>query len=154
MGVETERKFLVIGDAWRKPAKGIKYRQGYLSSVKERVVRVRTIDDKGYLTIKGITTGATRLEFEYDIPTEDANRLLDEICEKPLIEKNRYVIKQGNLKWEVDEFFGENDGLILAEIELESENQQFTIPEWIGEEVTGDPRYYNSNLIKNPYRKW
>ncbi|RKY57711.1 MAG: adenylate cyclase [Candidatus Neomarinimicrobiota bacterium] len=154
MGVETERKFLVIGDAWRKSAKGIKYRQGYLSSVKERVVRVRTIDDKGYLTIKGITTGATRMEFEYDIPTEDANRLLDEICEKPLIEKNRYVIKQGNLKWEVDEFFGENDGLILAEIELESENQQFTIPEWIGEEVTGDPRYYNSNLIKNPYRKW
>ena len=154
MGVEIERKFIVNGDTWRQMAKGTKYRQGYLSSIKERVVRVRTIDDRGYLTIKGITTGATRLEFEYEIPLKDTDQLLDELCEKPLIEKNRFVVSQGNLKWEIDEFFGDNDGLILAEIELESEDQKFSVPDWIGEEVTGDPRYFNSNLIKNPYRLW
>ena len=153
MAKEIERKFLVKGDEWRSLAKGTVYRQGYLSTVKERVVRVRTIDDKGFLTIKGITTGATRLEYEYEIPAKDANEMLDELRERPLIEKTRCVINFAGMKWEIDEFAGENKGLTLAEIELTDENQQFEIPDWIGEEVTADPKYFNSNLIKKPFTK-
>jgi CYTH domain-containing protein len=152
MGKEIERKFLVKDDSWRK-VKGLKFRQGYLSSVKERTVRVRTKEDKGYLTIKGIAVGATRLEFEYEIPREDADALLD-LCEQPLIEKNRYRIEHEEFVWEVDEFFGENEGLIVAEIELASEDQDFPRPDWVGEEVTGDPRYFNANLIKYPFTAW
>lgn len=152
MAKEIERKFLAREGSWRNQ-KGIPYRQGYLNSVKERVVRVRTIEDKGYLTIKGLTVGASRLEFEYEIPRPDADQLLD-ICEKPLIEKTRYKVVEGEFVWEIDEFFGENQGLILAEVELESEDQDFPRPAWLGEEVTGDPRYFNSNLIKNPFVLW
>ena len=122
MGKEIERKFLVKSEEWRSLAEGTSYRQGYLNSVKERVVRVRTINDKGYLTIKGITTGATRAEYEYEIPQADADFMLDELCEKFLIEKNRYKIEYAGFIWEVDEFFGPNEGLIVAEIELESED--------------------------------
>ena len=154
MGTEIERKFLVKDNAWRSLAAGVEYRQGYLNSAKERTVRVRTIAARGYLTIKGITTGATRAEYEYEIPAADADAMLDDLCEKPLIEKSRYKIDFGGLVWEVDEFFGDNQGLIVAEVELESEDQKFEIPEWIGEEVTGDPKYFNSNLINNPYLKW
>lgn len=154
MGKEIERKFLVKGNSWRALAPGTEYRQGYLNSAKERVVRVRTIDDKGYLTIKGITLGATRVEYEYEIPVAEAEAMLDELCEKPLIEKNRYKIDYEKLIWEVDEFFGENQGLIVAEVELESEDQDYEKPGWIGDEVTGDPKYFNSNLIINPYLKW
>jgi CYTH domain-containing protein len=154
MGTEIERKFLVTENSWRSLAAGVKYRQGYLNSAKERTVRVRTIDDKGFLTIKGITTGASRAEYEYEIPVGDADALLDDLCEKPLIEKNRYKIDFEGFVWEVDEFFGENKGLIVAEVELESEDQAFEKPGWIGEEVTGDPKYFNSNLINNPYLKW
>ena len=154
MGKEIERKYLVKDDSFRSLAKGTHYRQGYLNSAKERVVRVRTIDDKGFLTIKGITTGATRLEYEYEVPLRDADDMLNELCEIPLIEKNRYKIKYKGLIWEVDEFFGENQGLIFAEVELETEDQQYEKPEWIGEEVTGDPKYFNSNLIQNPYKNW
>jgi len=153
MGKEIERKFLVKGDAWRALAKGVGYRQGYLSTVKERTVRVRTMGDKGYLTIKGVTIGASRLEFEYEIPIADANPLL-EMCEQPLVEKARYKIPQGAFTWEIDEFAGVNQGLIVAEIELPSEDQEFSRPEWIGAEVTGDPRYFNSNLIAHPFTKW
>ena len=152
MAKEIERKFLVKDDTWRD-AKGIRYRQGYLSSVKERTVRVRTTEDKGYLTVKGVAVGATRLEFEYEIPRQDADTLLD-ICEQPLIEKNRYKVTHDGFVWEVDEFFGDNQGLIIAELELESEDQEFPRPDWVGEEVTGDSRYFNSNLIKNPYTHW
>ena len=154
MGVEIEKKFLLKGRDWEKLAEGTSYRQGYLSSVKERTVRVRTIDDKGFLTIKGISVGATRLEFEYEIPFNEANELLDELCEKPLIEKKRYKVNVSGNTWEIDDFFGENEGLVVAEIELEHEEQQFEKPEWVGEEVTGDPRYFNSNLIKEPFTKW
>ena len=154
MGTEIERKFLLTGNEWQELAKGTAYRQGYLNSQKERTVRVRTIDDTGFLTIKGISVGATRMEYEYEIPVEDANVLLYELCEKPIIEKNRYKIEFAGFIWEVDEFFGENEGLIVAEIELESEDQQFDKPEWVGDEVSGDPRYFNSNLIKNPYSSW
>jgi len=153
MGKEIERKFTVKGDAWRSLAKGTHYRQGYLSSVKERTVRVRTIEDRGFLTIKGLTSGVTRLEFEYDIPVKDAEGLLG-LCERPLIEKSRYKINFQGLTWEVDEFYGENQGLILAEVELESEDQPFEKPEWIDQEVSSDPRYFNSNLIKHPYTQW
>ena len=152
MAKEIERKFLVKEGAWRNE-KGTQYRQGYLNSVKERVVRVRTIDDKAYLTIKGLTVGASRLEFEYEIPRPDADQLLD-ICEQPLIEKTRYIVVEGEFVWEIDEFIGENEGLIVAEVELESEDQDFPRPAWVGKEVTGDPRYFNSNLIKKPYKMW
>ena len=154
MGQEIERKFLVRGDDWRRLATGKTYRQGYLSTIKERTVRVRTIDDKGFLTIKGISRGVSRSEFEYEIPAEEANQLLDDLCERPLIEKRRYKIPAGRHTWEVDEFFGENDGLIVAEIELASESEAFERPSWIGEEVSSDPRYFNANLIRNPYKNW
>ena len=153
MAKEIERKFLVEGEEWRKTAKGTLYRQGYLSTVKERTVRIRTIDDRGFLTVKGITVGATRLEFEYPIPVADANKMLD-ICEQPLVEKYRYKIQHDGLTWEVDEFLGVNQGMIVAEVELESEAQSFEKPVWIGEEVTSDPRYFNANLIRHPYSKW
>lgn len=153
MGTEIERKFLVKQGAWRD-ASAKRYRQGYLSTIKERTVRVRTISDKAYLTIKGITVGASRTEFEYEIPIVDAEEMLDNLCEKPLIEKNRYMVEVGALTWEVDEFFGENEGLIIAEIELQSEDQPFAKPDWVTEEVTTDPRYYNANLINNPYTRW
>ena len=123
MGKEIERKYLVKGDDWRKLATGVRYRQGYLSTVKERTVRVRTVDANGYLTIKGITIGATRKEFEYPIPAADAAVLL-ELCEQPLVEKVRYKIPFGGLTWEVDEFEGANLGLIVAECELSSEDQR------------------------------
>ncbi len=154
MGTEIERKFLVKDNSWRSLAPGVNYRQGYLNSAKERTVRVRTIDAKGFLTIKGITTGATRAEYEYEIPAADAEAMLNDLCEKPLIEKSRYKIDFGGFVWEVDEFYGENLGLIVAEVELQSEDQTFEKPEWIAEEVTGDPKYFNSNLISDPYLKW
>ena len=154
MGKEIERKFLVKGDGWRALAKPVKYRQGYLSTVKERTVRVRTIDNKGYLTIKGITTGVTRAEYEYEIPAADADRMLTDLCEKPLIEKSRSTIALGGLNWEVDEFFGDNQGLIVAEVELQSADQAVAKPAWVGQEVSGDPRYFNSNLIKKPFTRW
>jgi CYTH domain-containing protein len=154
MGKEIERKYLIKDDTWRKQASGTTYRQGYLSTVKERTVRVRTIDDKGFLTIKGITIGATRREYEYEIPMADANEMLDELCEKPIIEKTRFKISHAGLTWEIDEFAGVNQGLIVAEVELESEDQNIDFPPWVGEEVSGDPRYFNSNLIANPFANW
>ncbi len=154
MAKEIERKFLVIGDKWRELAKGTHYRQGYLNSIKERTVRIRTIDDKAYLTVKGPTVGVTRMEFEYEIPYNDCVEMLDNLAEKPIIEKSRYKIKSGELVWEIDEFFGVNEGLIVAEVELNSEEQKFEKPEWIGEEISGDPRYFNSNLVNNPYTTW
>ena len=120
----------------------------------DRTVRVRLEGEKGYLTVKGRSVGAVRAEFEYEIPTDDANAMLNELCEQPLIEKTRHKIIHKELTWEVDEFHGLNLGLILAEVELEDEEQPVDKPEWVGEEVTGDPRYYNSNLVANPHTKW
>lgn len=154
MAKEIERKFLVVGDGWRALAAGTMYRQGYLNSVKERTVRIRTVGDKAFLTVKGITVGATRVEYEYEIPTSDCNAMLDGLAEQPIIEKKRYKIAFGGLTWEVDEFFGDNAGLIVAEVELTSEEQKFEKPAWIGQEVSSDPRYFNSNLIAHPYSKW
>ena len=154
MGTEIERKFLLKNDAWRNLAEGVHYRQGYLNSAKERTVRVRTINDKGFLTVKGSNVGATRIEFEYEISKNECDIMLAELVEKPVIEKTRYKVDYMGFIWEIDEFFKENIGLIVAEIELKSENQKFEIPEWIGKEVTNDPRYFNSNLINNPYTNW
>ena len=154
MGLEIERKFLLKNDNWRKLAQGVEYRQGYLSSVKERSVRIRTIKDQGYLTVKGVSRGATRVEYEYVIPVDEARAMLDTLCEKPLIEKKRYKVSHQGLTWEIDEFFGENQGLIMAEVELASEDQEFEKPDWIGAEVTHDSRYFNANLVHNPYSQW
>jgi len=154
MGVEIERKFLLTGDAWRDLAPKIRYHQGYISSNKARTVRVRTCGRKGFLTVKGISIGASRLEFEYEIPLSDAEFMLAELCEKPLIEKYRTIIHLGPSTWEVDEFLGENSGLIIAEIELEHEDQPFVKPAWLGAEVTGDPRYFNSSLSRHPFTTW
>ena len=154
MAQEIERKFLLASDKWRSGAEGRQYRQGYLSTDKARTVRVRIVGERGLLTIKGLTRGISRLEFEYDIPLEDATRLLDELCHRPLIEKTRYVVTHGGLTWEIDEFHGDNAGLIVAEVELASEDQEIKLPEWVGAEVSGDARYYNSNLAQHPFSKW
>lgn len=153
MGREIERKFLVSSNAWRQ-GEGHLYRQGYLSLVKEHTVRVRLVEDTATLTIKGETEGATRLEFEYQIPPDEARHMLDQLCEKPIIEKKRHLVEYQGRIWEVDEFFGDNAGLILAELELESEEQSFPRPPWLGAEVTDDPRYYNANLVEAPYTTW
>lgn len=155
MAQEIERKFLVKGDFRPFVSKSTRIVQGYLSSVPERTVRVRIKGDKGFLTIKGIgnQSGASRFEWETEISIQDAEALLN-ICEPGVIDKVRHLVKNGDLTFEVDEFFGENQGLILAEIELPSEDTPFEKPDWLGEEVTGDPRFYNSMLMKNPYTKW
>ncbi|HKZ30151.1 MAG TPA: CYTH domain-containing protein [Acidimicrobiia bacterium] len=154
MGIEIERKFLTASEEWRGFGEGADYRQGYLSTDAERTVRVRTAGERGYLTIKGSSVGATRTEYEYEIPVEDARELLDELCTRPLIEKRRFRILYADLTWEVDEFFGENHGLVLAEVELASEEQPVDLPPWIGEEVTGDPRYFNASLVERPFATW
>jgi adenylate cyclase len=152
MAVEIERKFLVMGTEWRQ-ANGLRLSQGFLNRDKQRTVRVRIAGQRAFLTIKGETTGASRAEFEYEIPPEDAGQLLA-LCEGPLIEKIRHVIVHEGRTWEVDEFLGENLGLVVAEVELTREDESFEKPSWAGREVTDDPRYYNSNLVSNPYRMW
>lgn len=154
MGVEIERKFLVAGDAWRLLGEPVLLRQGYLSTDPARTVRVRIEGGQGVLTIKGKNSGATRSEWEYPIPLEDAAELLDTLCSAPLVEKSRTRVTVGNHVWEVDEFLGANKGLLVAEIELAAEDELFLLPDWIGAEVTGDARYYNSSLIKQPYSQW
>ncbi|OIO70670.1 MAG: adenylate cyclase [Zetaproteobacteria bacterium CG1_02_53_45] len=154
MGTEIERKFLLSQTSRRPPGEGILYRQGYLSVDPERSARVRIAGDQAWLTIKGKSEGMTRREFEYPIPLHDAKDLLDHLCLKPLIEKKRYHIDVEGTCWEVDEFLGENSGLILAEVELEYPEQSIVLPDWIGEEVTGDPRYYNAALVNTPYASW
>ncbi|NLM74048.1 MAG: CYTH domain-containing protein [Clostridiaceae bacterium] len=153
MALEIERKFLVTDDGYKNSAKKTLYRQGYLSLTPERTVRVRICDDKAYLTIKGNLNGITRPEFEYSIPVSDAEVLLS-MCEKPIIEKYRYTLTYDGVTWIVDEFSGDNEGLVIAEVELDDENQPFSKPGWAGEEVSGDPRYYSSNLVRYPYKSW
>lgn len=154
MGKEIEKKFLVRDDRWRGLAPGVLYRQGYLNKEKGRTVRVRTVGDQGFLTIKGPSVGGARPEYEYPIPFDDAVELLENLCLMPLIEKTRTKIPYQGFVWEIDEFKGENQGLILAEIELAVVGENFTLPPWIGAEVTGDSRYYNANLVHHPYSAW
>jgi adenylate cyclase len=155
MAKEIERKFLVKGDFKNQASKETRIVQGYLSSIPERTVRVRIKGDKGYITIKGIgnTSGASRYEWEKEIPVSEVEELL-KICEPGVIDKTRYLVKAGDHTFEVDEFYGENKGLVLAELELKSETESFPKPDWLGEEVTGDTKYYNSMLMKNPFTKW
>ena len=155
MANEIERKFLVIGDFKSFSFKSIRITQAYLSSVPERTVRVRIKGEKGYITIKGITSasGASRYEWEKEVPVDEIKELM-QLCEPDLIDKTRYLVKAGKHTFEVDEFYGENEGLIVAEVELSSEDEKFEKPSWLGKEVTGDMKYYNSFLIKNPYTKW
>ena len=154
MGVEIERKFLVRGDQWRSLGTPVRYRQGYLAADIKRSVRVRVAGDRGLITIKGSTEGITRAEYEYEIPRADAEAMLDQLCNRPLIEKNRTKISLNGVVWEVDEFFGANQGLIMAEVELNSPQQAIDLPDWIGEEVSADPRYFNSNLVQHPFTEW
>jgi len=154
MANEIERKFLVINQEYKSLGTKHYIHQGFLSTDKERVVRIRVFDEQAFITVKGKNTGATRTEFEYEIPLEDAKFMLEQICVRPTIEKYRYNINYEGFTWEVDEFLGENEGLLVAEIELEVADQEFSLPGWVGEEVTADPRYYNANLVKNPYKNW
>ncbi|MCU0369846.1 MAG: CYTH domain-containing protein [Bacteroidales bacterium] len=154
MPQEIERKFLVRSDEFKSLAKGEYIHQGFLSTVKERVVRVRIKGEEAWITVKGISKGASRAEFEYEIPFEDARFLLNHICEQPTISKHRYAVLFEGFTWEVDEFHGENEGLVVAEIELPAEDTPFDLPPWAGEEVTTDTRYFNASLVKNPYKNW
>ena len=155
MGLEIERKFLVDAEKWQQAVKpaGTHYRQGYLLNEHKRAIRIRVTDKQAFITIKGATTGISRKEFEYEIPVADGIELLDSF-DVSEIEKIRYCLYFGNKLWEVDEFLGDNAGLLIAEIELHDENEIFTLPDWIVMEVSGDARYYNSNLSKNAYKNW
>lgn len=154
MPKEIERKFLLANDGWRGLAQGLHICQGYLAAEPECAVRARIAGERAWIGIKGRNVGATRLEFEYPVPLEDARLMLERLAKRPLIEKTRYAIPYHGLTWEVDEFSGDNQGLIIAEVELKDERQSFVKPGWIGPEVTGDPRYYNSNLVENPFKNW
>lgn len=155
MGVEIERKFLVKDDSWRSAVESrTRLIQGYLADGDKATVRVRVTDETAYLTIKGPTAGVTRSEYEYPLPVADAQAMLRELAVYPAIDKTRYRVRAGAHLWELDVFAGENTGLVLAELELGSEQEAFERPAWAGEEVSGDPRYYNVNLARNPYRHW
>ena len=155
MAQEIEKKFLVAGEFKESAKKATRITQGYLSSVPERTVRVRVKGEKGYITVKGIgnDSGASCFEWEKEIPVEDVRDLL-KICEPGVIDKTRYLVDCDGHTFEVDEFYGDNEGLVVAEVELGDENEAFTRPSWLGEEVTGDKKYYNSMLMKNPYKNW
>lgn len=155
MALEIERKFLLRSDAWRALANSrVLMRQGYLASNNQSSIRVRIADDAAWLNLKAKRSILTRLEFEYPIPPADADEILRELCNGPLVEKYRHEIPAGAHVWEIDEFIGDNAGLIVAEIELRSEADEFDRPAWLGEEVTEDERYYNFNLAKHPFREW
>jgi adenylate cyclase len=155
MGVEIERKYLVNKDKWKdfEKVEGTFYRQGYILTDPNKTIRIRLTDKQGYLTIKGLAVGMSRPEFEYAIPTKDAKELLDNFC-ITTISKIRYKVKFAGKLWEVDEFLDDNEGLLTAEIELRGEQEQFDLPSFIDKEVTGEKKYYSSNLSINPYRKW
>ena len=152
MSTEIERKFLVHGTAWRQGAP-VRLRQGYLNRDKERTVRVRIAGSRAYLTIKGLTRGVSRPEFEYEIPLQDGEALLT-LCDGVPLEKDRYTLQHAGATWEIDEFLGANAGLVIAEIELKDERQEFERPSWLSTEVSDDPRYFNSSLIEAPYGTW
>ncbi len=154
MSKEIERKFLVKGESWRALANPHFYQQGYISTINQTTVRVRIVGENGFLTIKGKSEGIARCEYEYQIPVTDARQMLQELCDQSQIQKNRYRIPIEGLVWEVDEFLGDNSGLIIAEVELEEEEQVIVLPAWVDQEVSGDPRYFNSNLTKFPYKNW
>jgi len=154
MATEIERKFKVRSDEYKKIGKPLNCKQGYFDTQNEPLVRVRIMGEKAYLTLKGKNDGIRRLEFEYEIPVLDAEELLSNFCSTTLIKKNRYILSIEEKIWEVDEFLGENFGLVIAEVELLSENDNFNKPNWIGQEVSHDTKYYNYKLVEHPYSKW
>lgn len=156
MAIETERKFLLKDTSWNNDLVGTEYKQGYLVSTRERTARIRIAGTKGYITIKGpgVEGSLARPEYEYEIPLQDAEELFANLCEPEKIEKTRYKIPFENHIWEVDVFHGTNEGLVMAEVELTDEHEDVVIPPWIGEEVSHDPRYFNSNLAKHPFSTW
>jgi adenylate cyclase len=154
MGVEIERKFLIDAARWTPQSPGTLLRQGYLASEKDCAVRVRIAGSEAFLTIKGVTNGVSRLEFEYPIPFADAETLLAQLCAPPLVEKTRHREEVAGKLWEIDVFHGDNAGLIVAEIELNAEDEAFEAPDWLVAEVSDDPRYYNANLALNPFKNW
>ena len=154
MAREIERKFLVRSDTWRRHGGGTRYRQGYLANGEQSTVRIRLSDRDAWLTIKGARVGLTRPEFEYRIPTADAEAMLATLVAGSLVEKTRYKVSSGNHLWEIDEFHGDNSGLVLAEVELAHEAEAFDPPEWLGVEVSDDPRYYSSQLAEVPFSIW
>lgn len=155
MGIEIERKFLVKGDGWRSQSfRNVYYRQGYLNDAKSCSIRVRIAEDKAYLNIKSAILGIFRHEYEYEIPLAEANEMLDSFSLGAVIAKRRFFVEYAGHTWEVDVFDGDNDGLIVAEIELSAEDEAFDIPNWVGDEVSDDPRYYNVCLVKHPYKDW
>lgn len=155
MAQEIEHKFLIANDGWREKVSHCAiYKQGYLSSQPTSSIRVRISDKQAWLNIKSATIGTQRAEYEYEIPLSDAHEILENLCLKPVIEKTRHFVKYENHLWEIDVFDGENAGLIVAEIELKSVGETFEKPDWLGEEVTQDVRYYNNNLARQPYSQW
>jgi len=155
MALEIERKFLVKNELWRdNVVSNTRLQQGYLANQKNTSVRIRTGNGKAFLNIKSVTVGIRRLEFEYEIPLDDATEMLQQIAEQPFIDKTRYIVRCGKHEWELDVFEGENRGLVVAELELESEDERFELPDWAGDEVSDDTRYYNVNLIKHPFSQW
>ena len=154
MAIEIERKFLIDPRRCPLPDSGQTIRQGYIPTVTNTTVRIRVAGDAAFLTIKGENRGPVRAEFEYPIPRDEAEQMLDSLCGGRLIEKTRYLIDHAGHRWEVDVFDGDNRGLCVAEVELESEHERVELPEWVTEEVTGDPDYHNASLVKHPYRDW
>jgi adenylate cyclase len=154
MAKEIERKFLINQDALGALDNGTSIKQGYISTKDKTVVRVRVSGNQAYLTLKGEITGVTRSEFEYEIPVTDAEQIITELCNGPVVEKTRYLVTHCDHTWEVDIFHGENDGLVIAEIELGSEREIFEIPDWVISEVSGETKYYNSSLLANPFKSW
>ena len=155
MAIEIERKFLVRDDSWRAVAEaGIHYRQGYLGSDPQCSVRVRIAAERAWLSVKSATSAIRRLEYEYPIPLADAQEMLDTLCSGPQVEKTRFLVRHQRHVWEVDVFAGANAGLVVAEIELDDEHETFASPDWLGEEVSHDTRYYNMNLAQHPFSQW
>ena len=155
MPIEIERKFLLASEDWRNQVvRSSRIRQGYLGKIDRASVRIRIQGDKANINIKSATLEMRRLEYEYEIPMDEAIEMLDQLCAQPQIDKTRHIVEQGKHRWEIDEFYADNQGLVVAEIELADENEAFDKPDWIGEEVTEDPRYYNVNLIKHPFKDW
>ncbi len=155
MALEIEHKFLIKNNNWQKSvSKSTEYKQGYLTSDKNRSIRIRTSDNTAWLNIKSATIGTHRQEYEYEIPLNEGIEILNNLCEKPLIEKTRHLVHYKQHTWEIDVFSGDNNGLIVAEIELSKIGEYFEKPEWLAEEVTEDLRYYNNSLCKNPYKNW
>lgn len=154
MAKEIERKFIIDISQLGELKSGVEIKQGYISTTDNSTVRIRLSGDKAFLTLKGENTGTARSEFEYEIPVNDANEILAELCSGPIIEKTRYLVEHSAHTWEVDIFRGDNEGLIIAEVEMQSENERVDIPAWVTKEVTCQAKYYNSNILNNPFKNW